>query len=397
MDSTPFIYGKIVEEESFINRTREFNQVKTNLVRGIHTMLMSPRRYGKSSLVNKVIGEIRDEYEDIKVVRISADEFNNLEEMYSQLIKKVMTEVETKVQKFINVSKRLLKGIVPKISIPVDGINNFEIALSYEDVERFEKEILDFPENLAKAKGIRIIICIDEFQAIVKFGQQNIIEAKLRNAWQHHQNVSYCLYGSQKHILSEIFDKRTAPFWNFGDKIYLKTIETKYWVPYIYTEFKKLDISITRKLAAQMADYLGGHPLYMQKWCDKIYNLRVSKINLNIANQALEDVVLVDDGQFVYMCERMTSIQMNLLKAIAGNEEHLTGEDTITKYRLFNKNNVTFNLKRLYEGDIIQKTKKYSDTNKIVQRVSYDFIDPIFKLWYRNKFLKIPPDMPKLL
>ena len=55
MEKTPFAFGKIVRTHAFTNREKEAEKLTRNLLGGIHTMLISPRRWGKSSLVEKVI------------------------------------------------------------------------------------------------------------------------------------------------------------------------------------------------------------------------------------------------------------------------------------------------------------------------------------------------------
>ena len=47
----PFIFGKVVTGPQFINRKKEFAQLRANIDHGIHTILISPRRWGKSSLI----------------------------------------------------------------------------------------------------------------------------------------------------------------------------------------------------------------------------------------------------------------------------------------------------------------------------------------------------------
>jgi hypothetical protein len=81
---------------------------------------------------------------------------------------------------------------------------------------------INIPENIAKKKKLHLVICIDEFQNCESFKESKIFQQKLRAEWQHHHNVTYCLYGSRQHMMTELFEKQSNPFFKFGDVLYLK-------------------------------------------------------------------------------------------------------------------------------------------------------------------------------
>jgi hypothetical protein len=100
---------------------------------------------------------------------------------------------------------------------------SFELNQKNNDVD----EILQLPEKIAKKKGVRIVICIDEFQQIAGFKDSKSFQKRLRSVWQLQQSVSYCLFGSKKHLMNELFEKKSLPFYKFGDVIYLPKISTQ--------------------------------------------------------------------------------------------------------------------------------------------------------------------------
>ena len=54
MDKSPFMFGKLASGSTFINRQEDIKKLSSNFSSGINTILVSPRRWGKSSLVEKV-------------------------------------------------------------------------------------------------------------------------------------------------------------------------------------------------------------------------------------------------------------------------------------------------------------------------------------------------------
>ena len=76
-------------------------------------------------------------------------------------------------------------------------------------------EILELPEKIAAAKGIHLIVCIDEFQQLALLPGYKSMEGKMRSAWQKQQQVSYCFYGSKRHMMMDIFNNSSNPFYRF--------------------------------------------------------------------------------------------------------------------------------------------------------------------------------------
>ena len=93
----------------------------------------------------------------------------------------------------------------------------FSLPLGITPKDYSPEEILNLPERIAKEQGVRLVVCIDEFQQIGEFTDSLTIQKRLRGVWQHHQNVSYCFFGSKKHLMENIFQSRRMPFYQFGE------------------------------------------------------------------------------------------------------------------------------------------------------------------------------------
>ena len=72
MNKIPFEYGSIAENEYFIDRIEDRRDLKTFLGGGINVMLISPRRWGKSSLVKAAMEELKQEQKDVRVCYLDA-------------------------------------------------------------------------------------------------------------------------------------------------------------------------------------------------------------------------------------------------------------------------------------------------------------------------------------
>ena len=223
---TPFIFGKIATEKNFTDREKETADLVQNFMSLINTIIISPRRWGKSSLVNKAAKLAMAQDSNLRICHIDLFNVRSEEHFYSLLAQKVIAATSTKWEEAIESAKSFFSHLVPKISIGTDPTNEVSIDFDWEEVKRNPDEVLDLAEKIAKKKGLKIVICVDEFQNIAEFTDPDYFQKKLRSHWQLHQNVAYCLYGSKRHMMMEVFTDSSKPFYKFGNLMFLNKIET---------------------------------------------------------------------------------------------------------------------------------------------------------------------------
>jgi len=159
------------------------------------------------------------------------------EDFYNLLIQELFTKTNSKADDIIASTRKFFKSIIPKISY--NPLPDSEISFGFEwsDIKKNQDELLNMAEEIAKSKGIQIVLCIDEFQNIATFEEPIGFQKKLRANWQHHEHVTYCLYGSKRHMMMEVFSSRAMPFYKFGDLMFLEKISEEEWVPFIMRNF----------------------------------------------------------------------------------------------------------------------------------------------------------------
>lgn len=221
-DTTPFIFGSVaVGQDNFTDRENDSKRLLANFENRINTILISPRRWGKTSLV-KHVAQLSNNKRLI-VVYMDIFSCKNDEEFFDLYSSTIVKQTYSKFEDWMNTTKEFLSSLRPKFSMGLDPTTDFSFSLSFDNKESVT-DILNLPEKIAQKKDVRIVVCIDEFQQILDFDDSQTFQKKLRTAWQHHQNVSYCLFGSKKHLMSLLFEKKSLPFYKFGDIIYLQKI-----------------------------------------------------------------------------------------------------------------------------------------------------------------------------
>jgi len=236
-------------------------------------------------------------------------------------------------------------------------------------------KLLIYLKKIATKNGIKIVVCIDEFQNIATFSDYLNFEKLLRSKWQHHKNVSYCLLGSKRHMMINIFNKQSKPFYRFGDMFVLGKIKNEEWVDFIVRAFDKSDKKITEELAQKITVLMKGHSYYVQQLCYQVWVNTKNDVNKQIVNNSLSEILDINAMFYQQETESLSNTQINLLKAIINSEEKLTSVDVMYRYKTGTPRNVIKNKKILAEKDIIDFFGKKSD-----------FMDPVFEFWFEQNF-----------
>jgi len=375
MNDAPFIYGTTVSTHAFTNRERDKAKLQSNLLNGLNTTIISPRRWGKSSLVEKVIRDINRKEKGIKTIILDLFTVSSEEEFLETFAREVIKASSTKWQEWMNSGKDFFKKLVPKISLGVDPNTDFSLSFDWHELKKHSDEILDLPETIAKAKKIKFIICLDEFQNLASFPGYLSFEKKLRAHWQRHKLVTYCLYGSKRHMMADIFNSPSKPFYRFGDIIMLQKIETDKWISFICKGFADTGKYIDEKTAAIIPAAMKNHSWYVQQLSHYTWNLTGKKAGITEINAALTELINANSPLYQKETEYISTTQLNLLKAVAKRETQFTSAAVMHKHLLGTPRNVSKNKTLLIQNDVIQ------EVNKV-----FEFVDPAFELWFKKQY-----------
>ena len=378
MKKLPFIFGKSSDSVNFTDREEETARLKTNFQSLMNTTIISPRRWGKTSLVENVAEKIRTENTDIKICTLDIFNIRNEAEFYEQFAKEVLKGTSSRWEEMAENAKKFLSHLLPKISFSPDSQSEISFGVGWETMQEKPDEILDLPETIAKAKKISVIVCIDEFQSIGDFPESLAFQRTLRAHWQHHHNVGYCLYGSKRTMLLDIFANASMPFYKFGDIMFLQKISNQKWGEFIKKRFEDTDKKITVEQAAYLAELVDNHSYYVQQLAQQSWLRTTADCSKAIIDESLQSIKNQLSLLFVGQIETMTATQLNFLKAVMDGETAFTSQDNLKKYRLGSSANLKKIKKTLISREIIDIA-----TQKVT------ILDPVFKLWLKEDFFKM--------
>lgn len=376
-NEAPFVFGVRVEGNTFTDRKEETNRLKMNFLYGVNTILISPRRMGRTSLVEKVCSLV--ESDTLKIAKIDAFGCRSENDFINAFATAVVRATSSKWEEWMENARTFLSRFIPKISIGQDPLTDFSIALEYNRANTVTEDILQLPETIAKQKGIKIVICIDEFQQIADFPDSITFQKKLRSVWQLQSNVSYCLYGSKKHMMEKMFQSQSHPFYRFGDLFYLDKISETDWVEYICERFRVTGKEISRELASEICTVTDRYSSYVQQLSWLVWLRTDRHATKEDVEFGIDRMLDACEPLFIQQTESLSAYQMNFLRALAnGVHTGFTRSEILDTYQLGTAANISRLKKALTEKDLIMMTAPKK----------LEISDPILALWLKRRVWK---------
>lgn len=375
---TPFVFGRIATNKNFTNRTIELERLVKNFNSFVNTILISPRRWGKSSLVNKASEMASVNDDKLRFCFIDLYNIRSEEDFYQELAKEVLKNSSSKMDEMFDDVKKFMGQLLPRVSFSPGSESDFTIGLNWKEIKMEPDEIINLPEKIAQEKNLRFVICIDEFQNISEFENPLAFQKKMRSLWQLHQKTSYCLYGSKRHMLLEVFTSSSMPFYKFGDIIFLEKISSANWVSFIKTRFEETDKSIDDDSVNFMTLLTDCHPYYMQQLAQQTWFRTDKQCCRDLVFDAFENLVLQLSLLFQTLTDELSKTQVNFLKAILNNATQLSSKSTILQFNLGSSANVLKIRNTLIKREIIDS-----------QKGKIEFVDPLFKYWLKKYYFQI--------
>jgi hypothetical protein len=374
---SPFNYGKLAEGFYYTNRDKEAIWLEQQLNAGINTMLISPRRWGKSSLVQHVSARMKRKDKNLVFCFIDLFNTRSLEEFVEIYSSSLLKATSGTFEEVVSTVKSVFKHIIPAINLSPDPASDVSISFDWKTVKKNITEVLDLAEKLAQQKKIKLIVCVDEFQNISNLEEPVAFQKKLRAHWQKHQHVTYLLYGSRQHLMMEFFTKPSMPFYKFGEVFFLEKISEKHWVNFIVKRFKDTGKLIAEAEAAAIARLMKNHPYFVQQLSQAVWLKTTRKASAANIDHAIED--LLDQYTILYQKEadQLTNFQLNFLKALADKITSFTKQVVLQEYNL----GTSANVKRIKEA--LQNKEIIDVFGKDVQ-----FNDPMFELWLTKRYFR---------
>jgi hypothetical protein len=363
MDSAanPFIYGEIVTSAAFADRDAERQRLGRDLAEGQKVFLISPRRYGKSSLVRDVLrGLARENVLTVEVTVASSSSYVGFLEAYAQ----ALIAADTPASRLRRWAGELLQTVRPELRFDADPVGRSRFALAFpgvrtaRDTARLAAEVFALPGRIAAVRKQRMAIALDEFQAIASFNGGSV-EHALRAAVQDQRAVGYVFAGSEPSLMERMLGPR-RPFYKAGPVMRLEKIDETVFADFIDERFAATGVRPEDGLGAAIVDLAANVPYDVQRlahetWDDvKATGSRTA--GLADLHSTLTRLLGEQHTVFEEAWQRLTLPQRAVLRALVLQDGRgLLSADVRTRHRLPGASTVQAALAALVRQDIVMK------------------------------------------
>lgn len=355
----PFVYGEVVPAAAFVDREVELDRLAADLLAGQKIFLISPRRYGKSSLVRQALRAVeRGGALTVEVTVSSYSSYVAFLEGYAR----ALFSIETRVDRARAWLRDMLGSVRPEVRVEPGERGGSQLALSFpgvrtdRDVSRVAQEVFALPGRIAEARRRRLAVALDEFQAIGSFNGGSV-EHALRAAVQHQRQVGYVFSGSEPSLMERMLG-RSRPFYKAGPVMRLQKIPADRFADFIEARFRATKLRPAPGLGAAMVELAGNLPYDVQRLAHEVWDdARGGKtVGLEDLHQTLKRLLGEHEAIFEGTWQRLTLAQRAALRAaVLEDGRELLSADVRSRYRLGGPSTVQASLTALVREDVLAR------------------------------------------
>lgn len=283
----PFKFGVLVDDEFFTDRINELKEVKWTLNSENHLILISPRRFGKSSLVAKAVRE-----SGRPCVSLNMQNMLSVEDLASKLLRELFRIYPIERIKHLMTHFR----IIPTVS--TNPLTN-GVDVSFQPVMNSTVLLEDAMALIEKVstEEKRLVVVLDEFQEVLNIRKG--LDKQLRSIMQEQKNLNYVLLGSQESMMTEIFERKKSPFYHFGKLMHLDKIPYEDFREYIASRLPLNESELLNHIVEEILLFTNLHPYYTQQLSAQVWEL-MSYENLKeeVVAEAVNKIVRTHDLDF---------------------------------------------------------------------------------------------------
>jgi uncharacterized protein len=376
----PFVYGEVVPAAAFVNRVVELDRLVGDLAASQKVFLISPRRYGKSSLIRPALAAMTRR--GALTVELTVSSFSSYV-AFLEGYARALVAAETRWDRARNWLRDAIRSAraevryMPDPSMQTPGSGSLAVSFpgvkSERDISRLAQDVFALPARLADTRKRQVVVALDEFQAIGGFNGGSV-EHALRAAVQHQRQVGYVFAGSEPSLMERMLGPK-RPFYKAGPVMRLEKIPADEFAAFIDARFARSGMKPEEGLGASIVDLAGNLPYDVQRlahetW-DEVRGRGKRRATLDDLHAALKRLLAEQQTMFEAVWQRMTLAQRAALRAVVVEDgRELLSADVRTRHRLGGASTVQAALGALLRDDVIAR-----DDDR------YTVVDSLFREW----------------
>ena len=372
--SNPFEFNKIACSDNFVGRNDEVKRLSSNHILLSNTALIAPQGWGKTSLVRTSAELASRGDKDISFCHVPLSNVRNEERFFELLVQGVLRSVSKTQEDVIANVTRYLAGIRPKISFGEAAVLDFSVDFDWDEVRRHQDELLDLPYIVAKDAGMKMVVCIDDFQNISLFADPDGFMERISTVWSHFDKVAFCISSTSCPVMDK-FVKSSRMFARYGEVVNLDSVASEGLVSMLRDRFADSGKYLDNEYAGLIVSLSEGNLFYLWRLANLAW--------LGTGVVCSEDVVLnaretlVDQMGLVFetMTASFTTQQLCYLHAVLAGETVISTAEVLHRHRITSATSASRSKAALLEKGVVSTVG-----GKIV------FADPMYAYWLKSRY-----------
>lgn len=315
VDTTPsalFPTDEPLPPKHLIGRADDVAEIANSLKLGSNVVLSAPRRTGKTTVAGAALAELAQD-PGVYVVAIDLFSMDGTDQLADALIGATMS-VRPALRKAIRTATQAGRTIYESIGLTfgarlvgtgdLDGIEIGVLPTLRNDPRKHLDYALNLPEKIAATDGKRLVLFIDEFQAVQRIGENasrggaTVLKQQMRAAFQRSRHVSFLFAGSLEHMMGDLFGNKSEPFFSFGGFHSLRPITEDEWRAGITARLKLVTVTANDAALDMLIEAGEGHPRATMLLCQQAYEMALlagaPQIDAGIAALAYDRALRVE-------------------------------------------------------------------------------------------------------
>ena len=366
--------SKLALGEQFCNRIREKDFLKTNIGKGRHTVIIAPRRYGKSSLVIKVVAELALPFASIDLFLAHDD---------AAVTKRILVGIGEAVSQIMPLDQKVLVKLQSlfsqfRVSLNAQGFN-IDAAFDQSRLDPVDQIFsgLEALSKLALAQEKNILFFMDEFQDIKEAASAKSIQGAIRHIAQETSNITFIFSGSNRRLLLELFDNKSKPLYMLCDMLILERMSSEdYWTHLQKLAQKKWGEALPDRIFNKIIALTELHPYYVNLLCNEVWKLNAIP-SLDAIFDCWQRGYEVHEDRLIADLDKLTAKQQDILKALALNPViEPTGQGFVRASKTA-ASSIAQTIKLLMYNDMVYKIKKVDPRTPQIELNQLRVLDPL--------------------
>lgn len=378
----PFVYGEVVPPAAFVDREEELARLSGDLAAGQKVFLISPRRYGKSSLIRETMRTLGRQ--GVLTLELTVSSYSSyvafLEglarglaamETRADRLRTWLQDVFTSARPEIRYESRAAAAR-PQLSLAFPGVR------TARDAARLADEVFALPARVAEARGRKVAVALDEFQDIASFNGGSVEQA-LRAAVQQQREVGYVFAGSEPSLMEQMISPK-RPFYKAGPVMRLQRIPAEVFASFIEARFRRTGFTPEPGLGLAVVELGGNLPYDVQRLAHETWDDAraggARRVTAEHLHQTLHRLLAEQEPFYEARWQRLTLAQRAALRAVVVEQgRELLGASVRERHRLGGASSVQAALLALHKLELVTRD----------EHGHYAVVDSLLREWVARR------------